>query len=136
MLVVADKYVDTKDYITVVRALLAAARKRGTIFHFDVAAMMGLPPLAADSHVEVNQMLAEIAQNEHLQGRPILSALAIDTRNSPGETFFAIARRLGRLTGESPSDEQTFWREEVEAVYIRWGGKNGGTTAHPGFSPL
>jgi hypothetical protein len=136
MLIVADKYVDSKDYITVYRALLMAARKRGTIFYFDVAAMMGLPPLAEESHLEADQMLAEIAQNEHLQHRPLLSALAIDTRNSPGPSFFDIARRLGRLTGTSPGDEQTFWREEVEAVYLKWGGKAGGSTSHPGFSPL
>ncbi len=117
---VKDKYVDTPDYVAVYRSLLSAACRRKFVFAHDVADIMGLPPHSPISHAEVNQMLAEISQNEHLQGRPLISALVIDSRNVPGKAFFALARALGRLTEDTPQAEELFWESEREAVYGQW----------------
>jgi hypothetical protein len=49
----------------------------------------------------------------------MLSAVAVSVSGKAGPGFFGLAKDLGRFTG-GPSDEDSFWRKEVEAVYETW----------------
>jgi hypothetical protein len=55
---------------------------------------------------------------EEAQGRPMLSALVVGVSGKPGAGFFDLARQLGRLQSEKEEDEQRFWEEEKEALYV------------------
>ena len=121
MIVVQDKYVDTPDYTRVYRRLLDAAGKREVVFYLDVAKIMGIAMTAPELKREVAHMLAEISQNEHYQGRPMLSAIVVSSKNSPVAGFFELAHHLGKLKLLTSEAEERFWEEEKEAVYTRWG---------------
>ena len=120
MIVVPDKYVDTPDYTRVYRKLLDAATNRDIVFYLDVAKMMGIAMTAPQLKREVAHMLAEISQNEHYQGRPMLSAIVVSSKNAPVAGFFELAHHLGKLKLLTAEAEERFWEEEKEAVYVRW----------------
>ena len=65
-------------------------------------------------------MLGEISQDELDQGRPMLSAIVVSVRGSPGPGFFNLARGVGKLQDDSKEGEQRFWEEEKAAVYTAW----------------
>ena len=69
---------------------------------------------------EVGQMLGEISQDELDHGRPMLSAIVVGVRGSPGPGFFDLARECGKLQDDSREREQRFWADEKEAVYTAW----------------
>ncbi len=69
---------------------------------------------------EVGQILGEISEDEHRQGRPMLSAVAVSTSGQPGEGFYELARALGKLKSESLKESHLFWERERAAVYDEW----------------
>jgi hypothetical protein len=121
MIVVPDKYVDTPDYTRVYKRLLEAAREGEIVYYLDVAKIMGLAMTAADLRREVAHLLAEISQNEHYQGRPMLSAIVVSSKNAPVAGFFELAHHFGKLKMRTPEAETHFWEEEKAAVYEKWG---------------
>ncbi len=66
---------------------------------------------------EVGWILGEISDDEVANGRPMLSAIAVNVKGQPGEGFFALARQHGKLIDDS---EQTFWERERQLVYETW----------------
>jgi len=69
---------------------------------------------------QVGQVLGEVSEDEHQAGRPMLSAVAVNAAGYPGDGFYVLARRLGKLT--DPISEDVFLRSEREAVYEAWAG--------------
>lgn len=115
-----DKYLGTKEYLLVYGELIMAARYRGVTTYQAIAQIMGLPLKGNHMSREIGLILGEISEAELDQGRPMLSALAVGVTGVPGAGFYNLARQLGRLTEEGSAAEETFWRQEREAVYVAW----------------
>jgi len=116
---VISKYRGSKEYSLVYCELITAARSRQTVTYERVAELMGLPPRGHYMGAEVGHLLGEISEDEHHNGRPMLSAIAVSVMTGmPGDGFFKLARSLGKL-GASDS-EREFWEKERDAVYATW----------------
>jgi hypothetical protein len=120
MAIVPDKYRGTQIYSLVYCRLLEAARNKEGVSYEDLGEMMGLEP--GDSRdQEIAQLLGEINEDEHNNGRPMLSAVAVDsTKKMPGEGFFNYAKKLGKFDGDTEEDKRDFWREEIQEVFEIW----------------
>jgi hypothetical protein len=108
-------------YPVIYDRLVTAARKRSRVFHSEVRGLLeGLPgdPLNRPS---VDEVLAQIAGDEHHAGRPLLTALVVTGKSIPGNIFFASARDLGLLSSTDPAEEMRFWMNEEARVYDAWG---------------
>jgi hypothetical protein len=82
--------------------------------------MPGDPLLRPD----VDEVLAQIAGDEHRAGRPLLTALVVTGKSIPGNIFFSSARDLGVLSGSDPAEEMRFWMAEEARVYETWSGES------------
>ena len=120
MSVVKDKYRKTKEYHLVYSELINAARHRGTVTYQEIAKIIGLPLKGNYMGAEIGQLLGEISEDEFNNDRPMLSAIAVNTKGSPGSGFFELARSLEKLTDESKEGEKSFWADEKKAVYDTW----------------
>ena len=115
------KYYNSKEYDLVYRTLVRAARSRETITYKEIAELMGLLPAGNHMATEVGHMAGDISRSEHLEGRPMLSAIVVRSGNGlPGTGFFRLARDLGKLKSSSEVDERQFLEAEREAVYQTW----------------
>jgi hypothetical protein len=120
MAIVVDKYRGTQTYSLVYCRLLHAARKKESVSYEEIGQIMGL-----EAHLgmarEIGQLLGEINEDEHNNGRPMLSAVAVEpTTRMPGEGFFQFAKELNRFAGETDEDKREFWRDEIQRVYEIW----------------
>jgi hypothetical protein len=115
---VKDKYRGTTTYFHVMAELVRAAQYRGLTTYQDVAVIMGLPVRGSHMGSETGQILGEISEDEVAAGRPMLSAVAVSVEGKAGPGFFALARQLGRLTGDE--SDGAFWEMERQAVYAAW----------------
>jgi len=117
---VANKYRGSREYLLVYSELIDAARYRGTLTYKTIASIMGLPPSGNHMAAETGWLLGEISEDEVNQGRPMLSALAIGVKGSPGGGFFSLASELGKLQDDSKEGKRKFWEKEKEATYEAW----------------
>ena len=119
MVTIAD-YTDyeTIEYHIVYSALIGAARMRGVVTYQEVARLVGLPSSGNLMGKRVGQLLGAVSVNEHDQGRPMLSALAVPVSGKPGPGFYELARDLGLL--EAGADELRFWETQKRQVYEIW----------------
>lgn len=120
MTVVADKYRGKTIYHVVKSELITAARYRGTVTYQQIAQLIGLPIAGSHMGKQVGHILGEISEDEHLQGRPMLSAIAVGVSGKPGEGFYLLARDLGKLENDSADEKRRFWENERTAVYKAW----------------
>ncbi|MEW6241039.1 MAG: hypothetical protein AB1564_09565 [Chloroflexota bacterium] len=111
-------YRGTKEYALIQAELIMAAKYRGTITYQEIAKIIGLPLEGNYMGAQIGHLLGEISEDEVEKGRPMLSAVAINTQGTPGPGFFDWARQLGRL-GDN-MDEKAFWQAERKAVYETW----------------
>jgi hypothetical protein len=81
---------------------------------------MGLPLVGAYMGSETGHLLGEISEDEHVRGRPMLSAIAVGVSGLPGPGFFSFARDLGKLAEDSEEARRLFWEAEKAAVYETW----------------
>jgi hypothetical protein len=119
MSLVANKYRGTTDYIRVLAELVHAAEYRGVTTYQDLAVIMGLPLQGSYMGKETGHILGEISEDEVAAGRPMLSAVAVSVSGKAGPGFFALAKDLGRFSGD-PGDEERFWRQQLHAAYETW----------------
>jgi ankyrin repeat protein len=99
-------------------ALLRAARKGGTTTYADLAPLLDVDIDRKDDREWLAGLLRDISIHEHEQGRPMLSAVVVlKGRQTPGQGFFDLAKKLGRMTSEEP---EAFWRMELRRVYQQW----------------
>ena len=117
---VPDKYRGKKEYSLVYCRILQAARQGQTIVYGDIAKIMGLPPSGHHMASEVGQILGEISEDEHVNGRPMLTAVVVSVDGMPGQGFFTCARQLGKLHEDSRDAERHFWESEKAAVFETW----------------
>ena len=120
MTVNPDKYRGTEIYRYVYTELTLAARYRGTLTYQEVAAMAGLPMRGSHMGREVGLLLGEISEDEHVAGRPLLSALVTNVDGKVTKGFFALAQLLGLITSEDPAVEQGFLDQQRKAIYTYW----------------
>jgi hypothetical protein len=118
--IASNRYRGTIQYSTVYSVLIAAARYRGTVTYQELALEIGFPLEGNYMGAEIGHLLGEISEDEHSNGRPMLSAIAIGTSGYPGPGFFQFARQLGKLTGETPDSEKAFWEAERRLLYETW----------------
>lgn len=120
MVVVADKYRGKKIYHIIYSELITAARYRGTVTYQEIARLMGLPLSGNYMGLEVGHILGEISEDEHAQGRPMLSAVAVGASGTPGEGFYILACELKKFNDDSAEAKKRFWQREKAEVYKTW----------------
>lgn len=102
-------------------ARLACARRLAT--YSDVSPLIGLSMDNEADREEIARLLGQIAEFEHGQGRPMLTALIVHrgNDNNTGEGFFSIAHELGLYNGRRDQISRlTFWVNQVTAVHNHW----------------
>lgn len=114
------KYVGTQVYLAVYSHLIVAAQQRERMTYQAIAKLMGLPPSGNHMGREIGIMLGEITEVEHAQGRPMLSAIVVNTSGQPGPGFFILGQQLGRYSGTTRAEEVEFWHTEEAKVYASW----------------
>ncbi len=112
------EYRGTKEYAFVYTELITAAKHRGTITYQEIAKIVGLPMSGSHMGSEIGKILGQISEDEVSNGRPMLSAIAVNVQGVPGPGFYELAKRLNRTTENS--DTATFWQAECQAVYETW----------------
>jgi hypothetical protein len=121
MTIVENRYRGSKEYHLIYCELIHAAQHRGLVTYQEIAKIMGLPLSGNHMGKEVGWLIGEISEDEHVNGRPMLSAIVINTQGKPGPGFFGLAVDLGKLAEDDPTDvEQRFWEKEKAAVYTAW----------------
>lgn len=128
--VTSDKYIGTKEFHLVYAELLRAARYRGVITYQDVAQIMSLPLAGSHMGRETGHLLGEISKAEVNSGRPMLSAIAVNTEGKPGPGFYGLADELGRLKDDSNEAQRRFWENERERVYETWAPRRSSLPSH------
>jgi len=118
--VVEDKYRGTTTYHLVYNELITAARYRGTVIYQEIAQLMGLPVVGSYMGQQVGHILGEVSEDEYVQGRPMLSAVAVGVSGEPGEGFYGLAKELSKLKDDSTEGRRRFWEAEKAAVYKAW----------------
>ena len=116
----AGKYRGQKIYHFVYHELIMAARYHGVITYQEIARLMGLPMSGNYMGKELGEILGEISEDEIVNKRPMLSALAVGVSGEPGDGFYNLAKELGRLHDDSKEGRQRFWEQEKQAVYEAW----------------
>lgn len=120
MPLIPDKYRGSRAYSLVYCRLIDAARKIEAVSYERIAEIMGLEP-GLYMVQEIGHLLGEINEDEHNNGRPMLSAVAVNPDiKMPGEGFFKLANKLQKFHGTTVEDKRTFWREEIQKVYETW----------------
>jgi hypothetical protein len=122
----SGEYRGTAEYDLARDELIRAAGYHGTVTYKEVAAVMGLRGWDEDMNAsiggQVGKAATEISEDEYEQGRPLLSAVLVDTRQrNPRPGFYDLARKLGKLRGGS---EDVFWDKEKRRVYREWASPN------------
>ncbi len=122
MPVVEDRYKDSIEYYKVYSDLICAARNHTTINYKDVAREMGIDQTGNHMGAETGHLLGEISENEHNNGRPMLSVLALKTNyDHPGKGFYKLANLLGLLDENvTTEDKRLFWEKQCALVYKEW----------------
>jgi hypothetical protein len=120
MTVVEDKYRGTKEYSMIYSELINAAKYRGTVTYQEIAKIIGLPLTGNYMGSEIGSLVGEISEDEFNAGRPMLSAIVVNTTGKPGPGFFGLARKLTKLHSASREEEVKFWEREKKAVYDQW----------------
>ncbi len=115
--VMNDKYRGTKVYFIVKNELITAARYRGTVIYKEIAHLMGLPLSGNYMGLEIGRILGEISEDEFLQDRPLLSAVAVGASEEPGDGFYVLARELGKHNDDSTEGKKCFWQTNKQYIF-------------------
>lgn len=114
------KYRGSKEYLLVYAELIAAARHRGLLTYQEIAQIMGLHLTGSHMSREVGTILAEIGDDEHENGRPMLTAIVVGVSGKPGPGLFALAKQHGRFDSEDQDARESFVQQERQKVYEAW----------------
>jgi hypothetical protein len=110
---------ETVEYHLVYSELIAAARKRGTVTYQELAHVVGLPLSGSHMGKRIGQLLGAVSWNEVQQGRPMLSAIAVNVRGDAGDGFFELAQNYFNLM-RVDEDKQAFWESQRDKCYQIW----------------
>lgn len=121
MAIVHNRYRGTKEYGLAYSALISAAHSGGMITYAGIARLTGLPDKGSVMAGRVGHLLGEISEDEVNQGRPMLSAVAVEKDTGlAGRGFFKLARKLNQLNGTSNTDMKNFLSKEKRKLYDFW----------------
>jgi hypothetical protein len=96
------------------------ARQRLTITYKELAHAVGLDWSRSYGQCRrLYPVLKGICRHETAQGKPMLGAIVVRRDGKPGQGFYRGARDLDRLKDQ---DKLSFWRDERDAVWQKWGG--------------
>lgn len=115
-----DKYRGTPKYFIAFSEIITAARYGGTITYQELAIAVGFPLTGNALGAMISQLLGEISEDEHLRGRPMLSAIVTKKDGTLGEGFFNLARDLDLLTNDSLEGRKKFCEDQKKAIYHIW----------------
>ena len=113
-------YRGSKEYLLIYSELIQAAQHHGLVTYQELADLICLPLQGNHMGKELGHYTGEISTEEAEHGRPMLSALVVGVKGTPGEGFFGKAKELGRLTSDDPAAQHAFWEAERKAVYETW----------------
>jgi hypothetical protein len=108
MAIYDEKYKGQIIYQKVYWDLSQAAQYHGYVTYQEIAQMMGLHISGNYMGKELGQILGEISLEEHSQGRPMLSAIAVGSNGLPGEGFFKLAKDLEYQFEDTPEGRRSF----------------------------
>lgn len=99
--------------------------KSGVTTHYsDIAPLVGLSMQRPPDRKILADMLNQISENEHKNGRPLLAAVVILKRKPvgvkkkiPGDGFFGMAQKVGLYNG---GDAVEYWDSELQRVHDYW----------------
>ena len=98
--------------------LIELAEDRECRTYGELAPSLGLDMNEEPHRREIRELLDAINRAEHAAGRPLLTALVVQSGTGmPGPGFFALATRLDYEVGR---DRRAFWERERERVYSYW----------------
>lgn len=99
--------------------LIAAARRRETVYYKDLAKATGREMKGPNWAVHIGRILGRVSSEEAHAGRPLLSVIVVsqDTK-LPGGGFYNLGKELGLL--ESGETEEHFINRQAERVYDYW----------------
>jgi len=116
----SGKYHGSQEYHLVYCLLIQTARNQDTVTYQEIAEIMGLPLRGSHMSKETGRICGEISKEEGENGRPMLSAVVVSKSDGmPGEGFFVLAKKLGRLKDDTKQLLE-FWENEKASVYAVW----------------
>lgn len=68
----------------------------------------------------LGEILDEISEEEHEEGRPLLSAMIQDKRNGQGDRFFKLCERLGMGEWKDLKKDENFRDEQIAKCQEFW----------------
>lgn len=68
----------------------------------------------------LGEILDEVSEDEHAEGRPLLSALVQDKRNGQGDRFFKLCERLEMGEWKTLKKDEAFRSEQIEKCQNFW----------------
>ena len=112
--------------------LVRLAQVRRTTTFDEIAAMVGIDARGRLSPSRTMKALSEISTYEHSRARPMLSVIVLHREGrSPGPEFFALARSLGRYSGDDEASERKFLETETQSVWDQWRREASGVPGQP-----
>lgn len=123
---IVDDYISederiVQDFEPIYERLKSAARAETTVRYAEIAHMAGLTTDTQPERNELGRILGSISQQEHSQGRPLLSVVVVSaTDGVASRGFFNLARDLGLLSSTGEMDELTFFANELKATFAYW----------------
>ena len=102
--------------------LIEVAKVCGTTSYGDIAPIENLNMSNPEDRNILSERLRYISEEEHEDGRPLLSAVVKNKKTGmPGPDFFTLAHELGLYDGGS---KKTFFQSELNRVHEYWKNNN------------
>lgn len=100
-----------------IERLRDVARAGETITYEELGRNIGLEMETLAERTHLTHMLTEVARREHDAGRPLLTAVVVSDKGTPGYEFYSVADEVGYNVG---SYDVPFFEQELERVYEYW----------------
>jgi hypothetical protein len=101
--------------------LIQVAKSGDIVPYSHIAPMASLNMDNAVDRQQLSEILSDISEFQHQQGRPLLSAVVtFKDIPYPGKGFFDLARRCGKYDGHKETDELDFFVQELKRVHAHW----------------
>jgi hypothetical protein len=115
------KYYESLEYHLVYCELIHAAQSRSLVTYKRVGELMGITTPGNHLSRETGEMIGTISANELEHGRPMLSAIVVQSEKPvPGDGFYNWAMRLNRYDPSLYAKPDDFWHFELGEVYKTW----------------
>lgn len=108
-------------YQEIYERLKEVARNGELITYGEIAPLAGLNMESQGDRTKMGELLGEISTYEHEHGRPMLSAVVVQSGiGYPGEGFYNLARDLGIHHSHDEMSDMEFFVKEVKKVHQYW----------------